>query len=206
MIARAKGAAPWNKGRKLPVEVLTADEVKRLLASCSRRAPTGLRNRALIALLYRGQLRISEALALEPRDLDANKGTVLVRHGKGDKARTIGLDAGAWAVLELWLQKRKAIGINGRSKVFTTLDAKPLQSSYCRGLFRRLGEKAGIDKRVHPHGLRHTGASEMRQEGIDIGLISRQLGHTSISTTARYLDHINPAAVVEAVRARSWEV
>ncbi len=72
-------------------------------------------------------------------------------------------------------------------------------------LFKRLGEKAGIEKRVHPHGLRHTGAAEMRSEGMGIGIISKQPGHSSIATTARYLDHISPAAVVDAVRNRQWE-
>ena len=79
-----------------------------------------------------------------------------------------------------------------------------LSSSYCRSLFARLAKKTGIDKRVHPHGLRHTGASEMREEGIDIGVISKQLGHASISTTARYLDHLAPTAVVQAIRGRRW--
>ncbi len=68
---------------------------------CSKRAPTGIRNGALIALLYRGQLRIGEALALKPKDLDFDAGTVRVLHGKGDMARTIGLDDGALAVLQV---------------------------------------------------------------------------------------------------------
>jgi site-specific recombinase XerD len=67
-----------------------------------------------------------------------------------------------------------------------------------------LGRKAGIYKRCHAHGLRHTMAAQMRAEGIDILVISRQLGHRSISTTARYLDHLAPMAVVEAVRKREW--
>ena len=195
---------PWNKGKRLPAEVLTGLEVDALMTACSKRAPTGIRNRALIALLYRGQLRIGEALALKPKDLDRKAGTVRVLHGKGDVSRTIGLDDGAWAILELWLQYRQRLGLARRHPLFCTLDGKPLLPSYCRGLFARLARKAGIDKRVHPHGLRHTGAAEMRAEGIDVGIISRQLGHRSIATTARYLDHIAPAVVVEAVRSRQW--
>jgi integrase len=68
----------------------------------------------------------------------------------------------------------------------------------------RLARLAGIAKRVHAHGLRHTHAAELRAEGIDIGIISKQLGHTSIATTIRYLDHIAPRAVVEAVAGRVW--
>ena len=175
-----------------------------MLGVCSKRAPTGIRNRALIAVLYRGQLRIGEALALKPKDLDRKAGTVRVLHGKGDKARTVGLDGGAWALFELWLQCRQKLGLSGRHTLFCTLDGQPLLPSYCRALFARLGRKAGIEKRVHPHGLRHTGAAEMRAEGMDVGIISKQLGHSSIATTARYLDHISPAAVVEAMKRREW--
>ena len=195
---------PWNKGRRLPAEVLTRAEVDALMRVCSKRAPTGIRNRALIALLYRGQLRISEALALKPKDLDRRSGTVRVLHGKGDRSRTIGLDDGAWAILELWLQCRQKHGLSGRHSIFSTLKGQPLQSRYCRTLFARLARKAGIDKRVHPHGLRHTGAAELRAEGIDIGIISRQLGHSSIATTSRYLDHVAPKQVVDAMRKREW--
>jgi integrase len=61
-----------------------------------------------------------------------------------------------------------------------------------------------VRRRVHAHGLRHTHAAQLRAEGVDIGIISRQLGHTSITTTARYLDHLAPTAVIEAMRRRSW--
>jgi integrase len=65
---------------------------------------------------------------------------------------------------------------------------------------KRLGRQAGIAKRVHAHGLRHTHAAQLRSEGVDVGIISRQLGHRSLLTTIRYLDHIQPTAVVDAMR------
>jgi integrase len=71
-------------------------------------------------------------------------------------------------------------------------------------LLPRLGRLAGIEKRVHAHGLRHAHAAELRAEGVDVAVISRQLGHTSILTTIRYLDHLAPAAVLEAMRGREW--
>ena len=74
-----------------------------------------------------------------------------------------------------------------------------------RALLPRLGRKVGIEKRVHAHGLRHTHASELRQGGIDVGIISKQLGHSSIATTARYLDHVAPQAVIVTMRARMWK-
>ena len=62
----------------------------------------------------------------------------------------------------------------------------------------------GISKRVHPHGLRHTGAAEMAEEGVDIRVISRQLGHKNVAITHRYIDHLAPQAVLDAARGRHW--
>jgi site-specific recombinase XerD len=88
--------------------------------------------------------------------------------------------------------------------VFCTASGRGVTQAYVRRLLPVLGARAGIEKRVHAHGLRHTHAAQLRQEGLDIGIISKQLGHRSIATTARYLDHICPLAVVEAMRGRSW--
>jgi len=71
------------------------------MRACSRYAPTGLRNRALIALLYRAGLRINEALSLYPKDLDLNDGCIRVLNGKGGRSRTVGLDPGAAAVISV---------------------------------------------------------------------------------------------------------
>jgi len=196
------GRPGWNKGIKLPPEPLTADEVRSLLAAASNRAPTGIRNRALIVVLWRAGLRISEALALMPRDVDLEAGTLHVRHGKGDRSRKVGIDQDAAAVLARWMDRRKALGVNGRRHVFCTLSGAPVHPNYVRSMLSRLAARAGIEKRVHPHGLRHTMAVELLQEGLDVGAISKQLGHASISTTARYLDHIAPERVIQAMRNR----
>ncbi len=193
-----------NKGRKLPPEVLTEEEVQRLMRACSHRAPTGIRNRALIAILYRAGLRIGEALSLRIKDLDLAEGTIRVLNGKGQKARTVGADAGCFALVERWLGERKSLGISGRAPVFCTLRGARLSRAYCRALFKRLGRKAGIEKRVHPHGLRHTHAFELASEGVPPHVIQKQLGHSSAATTSRYIDHLRPADVIEAMRSREW--
>src|SRR5262249_55231045 len=127
----------FNKGRKFPAEPLTADEVKRLINACSRRAPTGIRNRALLVVLYRAGLRVSEALGLMPKDCNIEAGSLRVLKGKGQTARTVGLDAGAFLVLQLWLERRKQLGLDGRSPVFCTLHGEPLQTAYVRAMVRR---------------------------------------------------------------------
>jgi site-specific recombinase XerD len=200
------GRAPANKGKTYPAEILTPDEVRALIRGCSNRAPTGVRNRALIVLLYRGGMRLDEALELRPKDVDAAAGTVAILHGKGDKRRTIGLDPGAFAVLERWLDVRRARGIGPRRRLFCTLAGDELDPSYVRRLLHRLGAKAEIDKRVHPHGLRHTHAAELASEGMPANLIQSQLGHESLATTDRYLRHIAPQQLIAAMRARAWEL
>ena len=130
-------AAPSNAGKTFPVEILTPDEVNALLRACSRRPPTGLRNRALLTLLYRGGLRVSVALALYPKDVDADAGTVTVLHGKGDKRRTVGLDPAAFAVLEQWIARRATLRLNGRQPLLCTLDGAPVKDAYVRALLPR---------------------------------------------------------------------
>lgn len=201
---RLKGTPPPNKGRTYPAEILTDAEVQALLRGCSVRAPTGIRNRALIAVMYRAGLRIAEALALLAKDIDPAAGTIRVRHGKGDKARTVGIDAGAVALVQLWLESRQHLGLPTKAPLFCTLHGTSLKAPYVRELLRRLATKAGIEKRVHPHGLRHTMAAQLAAEGVPLPIIQRQLGHSSAATTSRYLDHLAPQQVIEAMRRRNW--
>ncbi|MGZ8774094.1 MAG: tyrosine-type recombinase/integrase [Acidimicrobiia bacterium] len=195
-----------NKGRSFPVEVLTEDEVRALIRACSNRAPTGIRNRALITTMYRGGLRLGEALALKPKDIDPNRGTITVLHGKGDRRRTVGVDPGAMAIIMRWVEKRHGLGINGRARLFCTLQGQPLKPSYVRTMLARTAEKVGIEKRVHPHGLRHTHSYELMMEGVPVPVIQQQLGHASLATTDRYLRHIAPKDVVEVMQRREWSV
>ena len=90
---------------------------------------------------------------------------------------------------------------NGKTRLFCTLDGAPVSDDYVRGLLRRLGAKAGIDKRVHPHGLRHTFAVELEQAGTPVTVISKLLGHSSVAVTSRYLDHLTNGQAVEALLA-----
>ena len=189
--------------RRFPAETLTDAEVRALLDACPSSA-SGLRNRALIAVLYRTGLRISEALDLYPKDVDRERGSIRVMHGKGDKARIVGVDRGALAILERWLDVRACCGHDGSRPIFCTSSGERLTAGYVRRWLPGLGRRAGIGKRVYAHGLRHTHAAQLREEGVDIGIISKQLGHSSIATTAHYLDHIAPWAVVDAVAQRAW--
>lgn len=193
-----------TKGRKFPAEILNDDEVGRLIARCSRRAPTGIRNRALLVVLYRSGLRIGEALAIRPKDLDAVAGCIRILHGKGDKARTVGMDAGAFTFVDRWLDTRKKRGISGKAPLFCTLKGGKIHAAYIRAWLPRIAARAQIEKRVHAHALRHTHAAQLAAEGVPINVIQKQLGHANAAITSHYLDHISPGDVIGMIGARQW--
>ncbi len=190
---------------KLPVEVLTRAELDALLRTCNRRSPSGLRDRALIALLYGSGLRIAEALALRPRDVDLDASTVRVHLGKGGKARVSGIEEGMAAIVREWMDHRRSeLGLNGSGALFCQITkgkvGESVQQACVRQMLQRRAARAGIEKRTHAHGFRHSHAANMAAAGLPLNVIQKQLGHSNVATTSRYLDHVQPADVVAAVR------
>ena len=150
---------------------MTADEVGAHPA-CRGRA-SGVRNAALIAAMFGAALRVSETLALRPSDLDLELGMVRVRHGKGDRARTVAIDPSAQAYVERWMAMRQALGLNGGQPLFCTITSNDrfgaaLDSSYVRRLLPRLAARAGIEHRVHPLALRHFAGHCVGPRGEDV--------------------------------------
>ena len=80
------------------------------------------------------------------------------------------------AILLRWVEKRQQMGINGRARLFCTLQGRPLYPSYVRTMLARVADRAGVDKRVHPHGLRHSMAFELMWEGTPVPIIQAALG------------------------------
>jgi len=188
-----------TRGKLLPPEVLTEREIRALIGACSARGITGRRNRALLAILWRTGVRISEALELRPYDVDFKNGAVRVRLGKGLKPRTTvlsDLDAlplverwlDALPLVERWLEERGKLQAVGQgAPLLCTLKGTPTDPSYARHLLPRLAQRAGLERRVHPHGLRHTHAADLALAGVPVLAIQQQLGHSSLVTTANYL-------------------
>ena len=195
---------PANKGRKLPPELLTAADVRALLAACSTTAPTGVRNRALLVALYRAGLRLDEALTLTPAGVDVDGGVIRVRPRLSAHERIAGIDAAGLAVIEAWLEVRAGLGLAPDAPLFCTISGGPLHPAYVRQLLPRLAEKAGIGKRVHAQGLRHTHAAELAAEGLPAEVIQAQLGHGSLASTDRYLRRIPPEDRIGALHRREW--
>jgi len=97
-----RGRPPHNKGERYPADPPTVEEIVAVMRAVGDRAD-GQRLRALVVLLWRAGLRISEILALQESDLDPTRGAILVRRGKGGKRREVGMDRWAWGQLEPWL-------------------------------------------------------------------------------------------------------
>jgi len=190
--------------RRLDADLLTASDIESILKQCSMRAPTGIRNRAMIALTWRTGLRIGEVLALKPKDIDLTSGTAVVQHGKGDKRRVVGLDAGTCALIAKWLDVRKTKRISNGSPIFCTLAGHHIDQSYVRRTLPRLARRAKVEKRVHAHALRHTFAVELEREGAPLTTIRDLLGHSSAAVTDRYLRRVGASDATDFARNRTW--
>ncbi len=156
--------------------MLTPEEVQAILDALPRGGPAAIRDRALIVVLWRAGLRVAEALALRPKDVDlelvkrVGYGAVTVLEGKGAKRRVAAIDRMACRYLEAWLPARAKLGLGPDAPLFCTVrhgqPGGPVNASAVRHMLKRYARKAGVTKRVHPHGLRHTHASEFSLEDV----------------------------------------
>jgi integrase len=202
-----KGQKPPNWKKTYPPEPLTAAEVFKLMDACGPHKK-GLRNRALIVLMWRTGLRVSEALDLRPHHVDFEAKRVKVLRGKGLKSRTVAIDTGALMEIQVWLMERAMLGVSADAPLFCTVN-KPtagntVHPAYVRTLLRTLRKRAGISKRVHPHGLRHSLACDLMRERVPLSHIQSQLGHGSPATTGLYLRGLGADEAFEVIANREW--
>lgn len=206
-----KGIPNGNKGKRFRAETLTTEEIMLLISGQNRESASGLRHRALIALLWRSGLRIQEALDLQMADLNFGAATIFVRRGKGDKDRRVVMDPFGWEYIAPWLARRAKFANPNHGYVFCVTDGptkgtRPMGSAAVRTMLKHTAEMSGITRRVAPHLFRHTHACELFEEGVDLRVIQRQLGHASLAVTDRYLNHLSPKAQVEAISTRPTPV
>ncbi len=202
-----KGRVPYNKGRRFPVEILTPTEVAAILEAFStvRSGPAAVRNRAILATLYRSGMRINEALHLREKDIFWNEGMIRVLFGKGQTSRTVGIDQGGLDFIREWIKVRERLGFPESSPLFcsTTKGLLLSRSTFSTSL-KIAAKRAKIIKRVHPHGFRHAFAFELVMEGVQLPIIQVQLGHMWATSTCIYINHIAPADVIARIRSRTW--
>lgn len=181
--------------------VVSPDEVVGLIRACSPRSSSGIRNRALITTLYRAGLRVGEALALGPADVQVEERVIVP--ARGSHSRRIALDSGSFRIIETWLARRDGLELPEGVPLFCTLKGKPLASSYLRGLLHRLATRAGIRKPVSAEVLRRSLALELVEEGFSLAAIQAQLGHSSTAVTSRYLERLGTGDAMEDLRLRA---
>ena len=163
----------------------------------------GQRLRALIVLLWRAGLRVSEALALQENDLDPARGAIMVRRGKGGKRREVGMDRWAWCQLDQWLQTRRELPVGALLSVIHGPTAgRHWETSAARKQLHHAAAAAGVRRRFAPHQLRHAHAVEMAHEGVPLVVIQRQLGHANLGITSIYLQGIDSAEIIDTVHGR----
>ncbi len=196
------GRSPRNKGMRYPADPPTVEEIIAVMRQVGSDRH-GTRLRALIVVLWRGGLRIQEALALSERDLDPRRGSILIRSGKGGRRREVGMDGWGFEQLRPWLSERERLPIGS---LFCVIDGptrgRPWSSAGVRVEFRRLGAQAGVRRRFAPHQLRHAHALELAREGVPLNVIQRQLGHANLGTTSIYLQGIDTEEIIATVHAR----
>jgi integrase len=144
---------PRNKGRRYPPDPPTVEEIIAVMRA-SGDGPDGVRLRGVIVMPCRAGLRVSEALSLNETDLDPDRGAVLVRYGKGDKRREVGMDRWAWEQLEPWVQLRRALPAGALFCVVRDRTrGRSCAASQIRAQLHRAAWAAGVRRKFAPHHL-----------------------------------------------------
>jgi integrase/recombinase XerD len=186
-------------GRKLP-QTLSADDVRKLLAQPDLQEPLGVRDQAMLELLYATGLRVSELITLQMQQINF-QGNFLTVKGKGSKVRAVPF--GKWARQKLldYVNGTRLRLSKGRASAFVFINrsGRPLTRQGFWKLIRGHALTAGIEKRVTPHTLRHSFATHLLEGGADLRSVQSMLGHADISTTQIYT-HVNGARLKEVHR------
>lgn len=175
-----------KRWRTLP-EVLTVDEVTRLIAAPTLDDPLAFRDRAMLELAYGAGLRVSEWITIGVKDLLLEDQMVRV-FGKGSKERLVPIGRSAIGALATYIRelRPKLEKGSGKGVLFLNARGEPLSRMGAWKILRRYVERAGIEKHVSPHTLRHSFATHLLEGGADLRAVQEMLGHADISTTQIY--------------------
>lgn len=175
-----------KSGLKLP-DVLSVEEVKLLLSIPDTNTPVGSRDAAMIELLYAAGLRVSELINLKLQDVNLEAGFVRV-FGKGSKERVVPIGLFAKQRIDDYLKTARPLILKNIPSryLFVARAGKPMTRQGFWKLIKRYALKAGFNKRITPHSLRHSFASHLLEGGADLRAVQVMLGHVDISTTQIY--------------------
>ena len=186
-------------GRQLP-DVLSEDDIDRIIAAIDLSKPEGERNRAMLEVLYGCGLRVSELINLQISNLRLKEGFVIVT-GKGNKQRLVPINEQAIKFLKIYKDQVRVLQpIKGEHQDILFLNRRGAKLSRVMifTIIKNLTEKAGIKKKVSPHTFRHSFASHMVNRGANLRVVQEMLGHESITTTEIYT-HLNDTKLRETI-------
>jgi len=179
-------------------EVLSAAEIDLLLVQPDQATKQGIRDRAILELLYATGIRVSELCNLSIYDVDDEQIRVF---GKGSKERIVPVSSRAVSAVDAYLtQCRGQFESDKEKRLFLSLKGKPIDRTAVWKLIKSYAKKAKIGKNIYPHILRHSFASHLLDGGADLRIIQEMLGHSHISSTDRYT-HVSLSKLHERFRA-----
>jgi site-specific recombinase XerD len=188
-----------RKKKRLP-KIISEAEAARLLDACSDGTDVGIRNRAILEVMYRAGLRVGEVVTLKPRDYEQG-GVIRIYDGKGGDGTCYFDPARLNPVIQRWLDVRGNYA-ERHSPLFCHPDGTKISTRYVQRLVERLKHELGIQGIVTPHVFRHTYATELLAEGFTITDVQRALRHAHLATTAVYL-HVRDDALRAKMAQRS---
>ncbi len=174
---------------RLPGAVLTVKQVEKLLAAPDTTRPLGIRDRALLEVLYGTGIRVGELEQVQVADVDLVVQTLTIRHGKGDRQRIVPLGQAASDWLKRYVDSVRPAFCQSRPferALLVVVTGRPLAQPQIRMILRNYRQQCHLKKAVTPHALRHACATHLLQAGADIRLIQELLGHARLDTTAIY--------------------
>lgn len=186
LINPAAGVVYPKMRRRLPHANLTPKETIQLIEAADTTTPLGMRDRAILEVLYATGVRNAELRALTLADIGER--TLAIHAGKGGRDRMVPLGAIGWSALSDYVQEArpKLAARDGVHNIFLTKNGLALDAMAVINAVRRAAKRAGLNKHLHPHLLRHACATHMLKGGADIRHIQKLLGHASLQTTEIY--------------------
>ena len=188
--------------RPLPRNILSVAEARKLIEATPTDAPKGMRDQAMVELLYATGMRVGELIALQLYDVDFSSGTIHIRQGKGKKDRVIPITERTAGILKAYVTEAREAFAKGddNARLFVSVHTgRPLARNDVAQTVRDAALRAGITKVVTPHTLRHTCATHLLKGQVDIRHIQKLLGHSQLSSTEIYT-HVETSDLREMLR------
>ncbi|MBP5091107.1 MAG: tyrosine recombinase [Bacilli bacterium] len=183
--------------KKLPT-VLTGEEIESLLEAPNMNKDSGIRDRAMLETMYASGLRVSELCSLRLDAVNVKNGFITIRHGKGNKQRSVPIGSFALEYLKMYLDgPRKRNKGHSSPFVFLNREGKPISRVYFFMQVKRYAEEVGLDVSISPHTLRHCFATHLLENGAELRAVQEMLGHAHLSTTQIYT-HVSSRRILSA--------